>query len=118
MKKRAYERIPVDLKADFFWSDQLNIAAVADLSENGLLVKTDVCPPLRAKFDLNLPVEGDVLKIPVKVCRLVENDQDTEAIGVEILHPSEEYLNFVSTLRWNQIKGQRQFDPAHQRRSV
>jgi hypothetical protein len=114
MKKRAYERISVDMKTDFFWSDQLNVGAVANLSENGLLVRTDACPPLRAKFDLNLPVEGDILKIPVKVRRLVENDQDTEAIGVEILDPSEEYLNFVSTLRWNQIKGQRQPDSAPQ----
>lgn len=105
MKKRAYERISVDLKAEFFWSDELNIGYVADLSENGLLVKTNVCPPLRAKFDLSIPVEGDVLKVPVKVRRIVETEEDPEAIGVEILDPTESYLNFVNTLRWNQIKG-------------
>jgi len=105
MKKRAVERIPANLKADFFWSDKVNSGYILDLSENGFLVKTDLCPAIKAKFDININLQDDILKIPVKVRRIVKNDNNYEAIGVEILNPPREYLEYVETLRWDRIKG-------------
>ena len=102
MKKRAVERIPANLKAEFFWSDKINSGHVVDLSENGFLVKTDSCPAIRSKFDLNINLEDDVLKIPVKVRRIVNTD---DAIGVEIVDPPQQYLDYVNELRWERIKG-------------
>jgi len=102
MRKRAVERIPANLKAEFFWSDKLNSGHVVDLSENGFLVKTDSCPAIRTKFDLNINLEDDVMKIPVKVRRIVNTN---DAIGVEITDPPQRYLEYVEALRWEKIKG-------------
>ncbi|MBI4683016.1 MAG: PilZ domain-containing protein [Nitrospirae bacterium] len=105
MKKRTVERIPANLKAEFFWSDKINSGSVTDLSENGMLVNTTACPPLRAKFDISIPLKNDVVKLPVKVRRILKNDSIYDAIGLEILNPPKQYLDFVSSLRWEQIKG-------------
>ena len=105
MKKRAVARIPADLKAEFFWSDKAISGHIVDLSENGFLVKTNVCPAIKAKFDLNINLQDDVLKIPVKVRRIIKNDTNYDAIGVEILNPPREYLEYVDALRWQHIKG-------------
>ena len=105
MKKRSVERIPANLRAEFIWSEKLNTGSIADLSEKGVLFKTVICPPLKANFDLNISVEDDVLKVPVKVRRLVKKDRSYEAVGLEILNPPQKYLDFVSDLRWERIRG-------------
>ncbi|MBI5665492.1 MAG: PilZ domain-containing protein [Nitrospirae bacterium] len=105
MKKRAIDRIPANLKAEFFWSDRVNTGHILDLSENGFLIKTDSCPLIKAKFDLNIVLQDDVLKVPVKVRRIVKNDNNYDAIGVEIVNPPKEYLEYVDSLRWERIKG-------------
>ena len=105
MKKRAVERVPANLKAEFSWCDKVNSATVADLSENGMCINTQTCPPVRARFDVVIPMENDVLKIPVKVRRLVKKDNTFDAIGVEISNPPRRYLDFVDSLRWRQLKG-------------
>ena len=105
MKKRAVERIPANLKAEFFWSEKTNSGTVADLSENGMLINTRMCPPVRARFDVVISLEDDILKIPVKVCRLVKKDDLFDAVGVEISNPPRRYLDFVDSLRWKRIKG-------------
>jgi desulfoferrodoxin (superoxide reductase-like protein) len=102
MKKRSVERIPANMKAEFFWSDKINSGHIVDLSENGFLVKTDSCPDIRTKFDLNINLKDDVLKIPVKVRRIVNT---YDAIGVEITDPPQRYLEYVKALRWERIKG-------------
>ncbi len=105
MKKRAVDRIPANLNADFFWSNKVNSGHIVDLSENGFLIKTNSFPSIKTKFDLNINLKDDVLKIPVKVRRLVMNANNYDAIGVEILDPPKEYLAYVDTLRWERIKG-------------
>lgn len=105
MRKRAVERIPADLKAEFFWSDKTISGHIVDLSENGFLVKTDACPAIKARFDLNINLPGDVMKVPVKVRRIIKTDNNYDAIGVEIINPPQEYLKYVDALRWERIKG-------------
>ena len=105
VRKRSVERIPANLEAVFFWNEKENSGSIADISENGMLVNTLSCPPLRAKFNLTILIKDNVLTIPVKVRRLVKNDMVYEAIGVETLTPPRQYLEFVDSLRWEQIKG-------------
>jgi len=105
MKKRAVERIPANLKAEFSWGDKVVAGDIVNLSENGFLVKTDSCPVIKAKFDLNISLQDNVLKVPVKVRRIVKNDNNYDAIGVEIINPPQEYLEYVDALRWERLKG-------------
>jgi desulfoferrodoxin-like iron-binding protein len=60
---------------------------------------------MRARFEVTIPFEGDVLKVPVKVRRLLKRENAYEAIGLEIINPPKKYLDFINALRWKQIKG-------------
>jgi desulfoferrodoxin-like iron-binding protein len=105
MKKRSVERIPANLQAEFFWSDKIISGHIVDLSENGFLIKTNSCPAIKAKFDLNITLQSNVLQVPVKVRRILKTDNSYDSIGVEILNPPKEYLEYVDALRWERIKG-------------
>ena len=104
MKKRTVDRIPANLEAKFSWSEKINSGTVADLSENGMLINTRMCPPVRANFDVFISLEEDILKVPVKVCRLVRKGRLPDAVGVEISNPPRRYLDFIDSLRWKRIK--------------
>ena len=105
MRKRAVERIHSDLNAEFYWSDKVHSGMIADISENGMLLNSDTCPPMRAKFDLTIPTEGESFTVPVKVRRLVKNDHVIDAVGLEVMHAPKRYLDFIDELRWGSIKG-------------
>ncbi len=104
MKKRAVERLDANLEAEFSLSDQVITGSIVNLSEKGFLLNTKKCPPMRAKFDLTIWMDNEVLKMPVKVRRLVKKDHYYEAAGVEILNPPKQYLDLVNDLRWKQLK--------------
>ena len=105
MKKRSVERIPSNLDAEFIWSERVNSGSLADISENGMLINTSTCPPMRAKFEVSIPVGDEILKVPVKVRRVTKKDNVYDSVGLEVLNPPRKYLEFISELRWKQIKG-------------
>ena len=105
MKKRSVERILADFEARFLWHDTVNSGTLVDLSENGMLITTAACPPMRARFEVTIPLEDEVLKIPVKVRRVVKKENVYEAVGLEVINPPRRYLEFIGALRWKMIQG-------------
>lgn len=100
MKKRAFERVNSNLHLSFSYNNSAHSGIVTNLSENGMRINTIDCPPYKAKFEVLFPVEGDILSLPAKVKRLVKRHDVVDGMGVEILIPSEQYLNFVRNLKW------------------
>ncbi|HDY70699.1 MAG TPA: PilZ domain-containing protein, partial [Nitrospirae bacterium] len=82
MKKRAHERIPLDMEISFLQSDTKYSGTVKDISKNGMYIETDTPLPFDSKLDLHMPFKGrlkilidlnnEVLEVPVQVKRLVQ----------------------------------------------
>lgn len=100
MKKRLFERVKSGLQLSFFYENAIYTGIVTNLSENGMRIDANNCPPFKSKFDVLFPIEGDVLTLPVQVKRLIKRHDEVDAMGVELLNPAEKYLKFVKNLRW------------------
>lgn len=108
-KKRAYERIPANIQATYFYNNESYAATVTNLSINGMYIEADQALPIRSKMDMLNPfksycivyvpfMEG-TLKVIVKVRRLVIADGEFKCMGVELVNPAQDYLEFVSSIR-------------------
>jgi len=104
MKKRSVERIPLSLEAEFDWSREIRSGSLANISEKGMLLTTGNCPPMRAKFNISLPTDGGLLKVPVRVRRVLKKDNRYTAVGLEVVNPPRQYLDYVYSLRWRHIR--------------
>ncbi|MEN8265292.1 MAG: PilZ domain-containing protein, partial [Nitrospirota bacterium] len=88
MEKRSLERIPVKFQADFFYGDEMYSGTVKNISQKGMYIKTEMCPPSESKFEVLLPYNEHVLKVPVKVRSLVKTGDVYNGMGVEVFNSS------------------------------
>ncbi|RJQ49861.1 MAG: hypothetical protein C4538_01290 [Nitrospiraceae bacterium] len=95
MEKRSSGRIPSNLKIKLCLDHDINTGILSNLSDNGMLITTKVCFPLKSQFEILLPVGEEILKIPVRVSRLLKKNDVYDGIGVELLEPSAAYLEFL-----------------------
>ncbi len=105
MKKRAYERIPSNVKIDFFSSNAMYRGTLRNVSKKGMCIDTDTCLPLKSEFEVRIPFNNEVIEVPVKVRRLIKTEDYYKGIGVELLNSHREYQEFVSSLMWNHFNG-------------
>ncbi len=109
LKKRACERIPVNIQVNYFYNNESFAGTVTNLSKNGMYIEADQNLPVKSKMDmLNpfksycvvcLPFSEGKLKVIVKLRRLVEADSDFTCMGVELVNPPQSYLKFVSLIK-------------------
>ena len=108
MKKRAYERIPLDIKIDFLQNGSTHAGTIKNISQNGMYIEADRPLPFHSSIDVHLPFKSklnvlinfndNVIEVPVRVKRLVKNDSSFMGMGVELSHESHGYLSFMSNL--------------------
>lgn len=98
MKRRAFERVPTSLELH---SLNINYFGVAtDLSENGMFIQSQkITFPLKLNFEIMIPMNEDMIHVPVKVARVTKSKKFYDGIGVELLKPTKNYLNLVRKLR-------------------
>jgi hypothetical protein len=99
MQRRAFKRIPVDLKIRYFCGDTACNGIVTDLSENGMFIDTTLDFPFDSNFELILPMNDEVIKISAMIKRVIKNKGAYEGMGVELVNPPENYLQLVNELR-------------------
>lgn len=97
MERRAFDRINVDYKVNFFHENKVSSGTVTNLSENGMCIETDKNIPCGSRIQVFIFSQKEVLRIPATVKRLRFNLESI--LGVEILSPSKEYVQFVSLLK-------------------
>ncbi len=105
MKKRACERIPSNVKVDFFCSNAMYTGTLKNVSKRGMCIDTDTCFPLQSEFEVRIPFNNEIIEVPVKVRRLIKTDDYYIGIGVELLNSHGRYHEFVSGLMWNHFNG-------------
>ena len=99
MNRRAYERVNINFRAKFFYGNTLYTGEITNLSENGIYISTRLCFPFESRFEILIPLDEGVLKVPVKVSRIIKTDDFYEGMGLELLEQSKNYLEFVRNLR-------------------
>jgi len=100
MERRALKRIPSDIKAHFFCDDTDYFGTITDISENGMHIKTDkISFPIESLVGIIIEIKTMLLKVPVKICRLSKSGDVYDGMGVRVLHPVHEYLEYVKTLK-------------------
>jgi hypothetical protein len=99
VERRAFKRINVELKVNFFYGSKLSPGTVTNFSENGMCMKTETRLACGLAIELFIFSEEEVLSIPVRVNRLkmlvTGNTHDT--LGVEVINPTKKYLKFVNS---------------------
>jgi hypothetical protein len=95
--KRAFERIPTNINARFFYSRTLYTGIVTNLSKNGMFIKTCMCLPFKSKFEILLLLTEEVLKVPVEVVRLISTYDICEGMGIKLIEKPQNYLELVDT---------------------
>lgn len=100
MSGRAFERISLNIKVNFSCCGINYNGTVTNISENGMLIRTyEMIFPFHSEFELVLPLEEEVLNLPVKVSRLIKTGDIYNEIGIVILNPTNQYLKFINNLR-------------------
>ena len=54
--------------------------------------------PIETQFKIFIPLKDNLLSIYVKINRMTKTNGYYDGIGIEIVSPSQKYLDFISTL--------------------
>ncbi len=107
MKERAFPRKTVNIQADFIYEKARYAGTVTNLSKKGMYINTELRLPLRSnlvhtffksKFEIFLPFNGNILKVPLKVRRLVKTDGFYNGIGADVYNPPQDYFELIDSL--------------------
>jgi hypothetical protein len=96
MHKRDSERIPVNLALRFPFSNTFIPGTVANLSEKGMFIDTELCFPLESKFEVLIKLKDGILTLPVQIVRTVKSDNKYTGMGVRILHSPQKYSEYLA----------------------
>ncbi len=98
--KRIFPRIPSKTKVLFSCCNMEYSGTVTDISKNGMFIKIkEMYFPFDSQFEILIPLKKEVLKIPVKVSRIIKSTVLYDGIGVELINPPQNYVEFVDNLR-------------------
>ncbi len=99
MSNRAYERVSANIEAKFFYGNSIYSGEITNLSENGIFISTKICFPFESRFEILIPLDGKVVKVPVKVSRIIKTDDFYDGMGLELLEQPRNYVEIVSSLK-------------------
>ncbi|MBI5665282.1 MAG: PilZ domain-containing protein [Nitrospirae bacterium] len=100
MEKRAFARIPFNAEARVYCGNKVCDGTVMNISEKGMFISTqDMLFPFESQLDVAIPFNGKVFSVPVSLRRMEMSPDSNDGIGVEFMGPSEEYYQFVNSLR-------------------
>ena len=99
MQKRLFDRIASHLKVSFDCCRTSCWGIVVNLSENGMFIRTEeIHLPFDMRFEIYMPLQKEILHIPVEVSRLKKSFGDYDGLGVKLLNPPQKYLDFINNL--------------------
>ncbi len=100
MDKRAFKRIPIDLKVRFYCCNKTYTGTITNLTEKGMFISThELYFPFNSQLEIFIPLKDKGLHIPVNLNRITMSPDSDDGIGVELPNPPQDYLEFVDSLR-------------------
>ena len=98
MEKRNSHRIPNNLKVVFPCCNKLYSGSVTNLSENGMLLNSEINLPINSRFEIMILLRKKLLKIPATFVRLDKEGEHYKGMGFALLNPPKTYLEYVRNL--------------------
>lgn len=99
LEKRAFERIPAHV--DFHCFNIDCFGTITNLSANGMFIRSQKMRfPFETQFEILIPLKGEELRVCARVRRITRSRSYYDGIGVELVNPSKNYLEFISRLRF------------------
>ncbi len=106
--RRGFGRFKTNLQISLFYEDLVYSGIVSNLSKNGMFISTKRPLPVDTMLVTSLIIDDKPIKVPVRISRVVSsvNTFDTlpSGVGVEVLHSSRDYLDFLGKCRSQQLK--------------
>ena len=106
MKERAFPRKTANIQADFIYNKVRYAGTITNLSKKGMYIKTELHLPLisnlvhiflKPKFEIFLPCNGNILKVPLKVRRLIKTDGFYNGIGADVYNSPQDYFELIDS---------------------
>ncbi len=72
---------------------------VTNLSEKGMFISTKVSFPLEPQLRILMPLNKKFIRLPALIRSFGRSNNRFNGIGVELLGPPGDYLEFVNSLR-------------------
>jgi hypothetical protein len=102
-KRRAQERVTVDIDVKLSRGRVFYYGKIVDISESGMLIKTDESILCGESYNVHILTDKEIPNLIGKVKRLKKEKSTSPDIGVEIISPSQEYKDFVKDLISDQL---------------
>lgn len=99
MARRISGRISISMDVKLHYGDKSCTGTVTNLSESGMFIntgETDFAENM--KCGVSLTVEDGMLDVPCRIARLVTTNGSDVGMGVVLLDPPRDYLDFVDNL--------------------
>ncbi len=100
-ERRSFKRkrITANIDARFFYGNMFYSGTVLNLSEKGMFINTRRCLPFEPMFVVIIRIENELLNVIAKVKRITKLNTDCDGMGVELLSPSNGYLELIKRLK-------------------
>ena len=101
IENRAFERISTNIWTGIMHSSENIICSgiMKNCSEKGMYIRGCCLFLFDYKSEILIPLEKEILRVPIKVTRAVMKGNIYEGIGVEILNSSQDFIEFVHSLK-------------------
>jgi len=99
MEKRAFERQLSNINVRFLSDKTEYLGTVKNISKKGMFISTQVNFPLELQLEILIPLKEELLKLPAKIIKIKKSGDNYSGISVELLSPSQTYLEFVDSLK-------------------
>jgi hypothetical protein len=99
MEKRAFERVEANVAVKYYFDDRLYSGTVKNISEKGMLISTGNFLPCIDMVEILIPLEDEISNLAATIKRVEKINDSIYSMGIELLDPPDNYLEFVSNLR-------------------
>ena len=97
-ERRLKNRIPVKIDARFFRDNMFYSGKILNLSDNGMLIKTNIDIHCGESFIVQISTRKDLPKLVVMVKRITGENSISPGVGVKLINPPQQYTDFVEDL--------------------
>jgi hypothetical protein len=91
------QKIPLNVDVKYLWGNRFALGNVTEISKSCVCIYTRFCFPIYSKIELLFPFKRNVITILSRVSGYKHIDSLYDTMHVEVLNPSQEYLEFVSS---------------------